>query len=93
MTAPAWTVSSLIHLAAAEGSAAMPTELLMKMIFSKVGPCCETARRAAVSMPQMRQSATKTSSSAVQEGQWSRELDRLNASTVSLCNANFSGLG
>ncbi|EUA28993.1 hypothetical protein I548_2180 [Mycobacterium intracellulare] len=28
--------------------------LKMKMIFSKVRPCCEAARRAAVSMPKMR---------------------------------------
>jgi hypothetical protein len=41
----------------------------MKMIFIKVGACCETARRAAVSMPEMRKNSSEMSSSAVKEGQ------------------------
>jgi len=59
MTAPGRTVSSLFHSAAPAGSGAREPRLIMKMIFSKVGPCCETAQRAAVSLPKMRRNPTQ----------------------------------
>ena len=53
MSAPVRTVSS--HPLGGGGRPrGGPAELIMKMIFIKVGPCCETARGVAVSMPKMR---------------------------------------
>jgi hypothetical protein len=58
MTAPGRTASSLFDSAAPADWSCEP-RLIMKMIFSKVGPCCETAQRAAVSLPKMRRNPTQ----------------------------------
>jgi hypothetical protein len=88
MTAPARTVSSLIRSAVAVPGAR--AELIRKMIFIKVGPCCETPRYAAVNMPKMR---TNGGENVLNSGR-RRAVHGLswtdpNSSTVSLCNANF----
>jgi hypothetical protein len=53
MTAPMRTVVFLIRSAVAAVRSAQ-AELIMKMIFSKVMHCCESARRATVGTPKVR---------------------------------------
>ena len=69
-------------------------ELIMKMIFIKVRPCCEAAPRAAVSMPKMRRSTSKAirNSGKKKDNAVASRTDP-GASTVSLFNANFRRLG